>query len=170
MPDPFRLRVVKAVTDQIKTVTPANGYTFDLSDYTDKHGRTMERVFRGRAVFGDSDPLPLVAILEDPRAIEANNGTAAPVAANQFRLIIQGFVQDQRPNTLDPAYHLSATVISALVKAKEDRFNILGFQGRVTALGIGQPVHRPDDEISNVAYFLFGLTLTVTENLETPFA
>lgn len=170
MNDPFRLRVMKALTAQIKTVKPANGYRHNLADFTDKANRTMERVYRGRALFGESHELPLVAILEDPRALEVQNATAAPVAMTQLRLLIQGFVKDERPNQLDPAYVMSAEVISALVKAKEDEFDILGMNGKVTDMQIGQPVHRPDDEISDTAYFVVGVTLTLAENLETPFA
>lgn len=168
--DPFRLTVLKAVTEQLKTVQPANGYMHDLSDMTDRAGRTVARVSRGRVRFGDSDPMPLVAILEDPRAIEATNAKdETPIAANKLRLLIQGFVQDDKDNPLDPAYHLSADAISALVRAKADRFNILGMGGRITAISIGQPVHRPgQDEISSTAYFVFGVTLTMIEDLERP--
>ena len=37
--DPFRLRVMKAVTDTLKTISPANGYINDLTDTTDAVGR-----------------------------------------------------------------------------------------------------------------------------------
>lgn len=174
MADPFRLRVLKALCDQLKTIKPANGYTNDLSDYTDDAGRPAERVSRGRTVFGDNDPLPMLAILEEARPSETSNGSSnAPVAMNQFRLLIQGFVPDDRAHPLDPAYHLSAEVTKALVAAKKGG-NILGLGGVapcVTAMSIGQPVHRPgDDDVSAVAYFLVPVTLTLAENLETPFA
>ncbi|UUV43211.1 minor tail protein [Rhodobacter phage RcCWillis] len=168
--DPFRLQVLKAVSVALKTITPSNGYMHDMSDFTDRSGRTVERISRGRTSFGDSDPLPMLAVLEDPRAIEANNAKdETPVAANKFRLLVQGFVEDDKDHPLDPAYQLSADAISALVKAKADRFNILGFGGRVTSLSIGQPVHRPgDDEVSRYAYFIFGVTITMIEDLECP--
>lgn len=168
--DPFRLSVMKAITAQLKSVTLTNGYSHDLSDTTDRAGRTVSRVSRGRVRFGDSDPIPMVAVLEDPRAIEAHNASDEnPIAANKFRILIQGFVQDDKENPLDPAYQLSADAISALVKAKGDRFNILGMNGRVSALSIGQPVHRPGaDEVSEHAYFVFGVTLTLIEDLERP--
>ena len=60
------------------------------------------------------------------------------------------------------------------MKAKKDRYNILGLGGTspcVMALSIGQPIHRPpDDDVSAVTYFLVPVTLTIAENLETPFA
>lgn len=174
MADPFRLRVLKAICEQLKTVTPANGYTNDLSDFIDAAGRPAERVFRGRIVYGDNDPLPMIAILEDPRALEQNNGSYSTASAGQFRILIQGFVRDDKHHPLDPAYQLSAEIIEALVKTKKNRFNILELGGVapcVMDLSIGQPVHRPpDDEVSAVAYFLVGVTLTLAEDLETPFA
>ncbi len=168
--DPFRLKVMKAVTEHLKTITPANGYMHDMSDFTDRAGRTVTRVSRGRLNFGESDGLPLLVVLEDPRAIDANNAKDEnPVAANKMRLLIQGFVEDDKSHPLDPAYQLSADAVSALVKAKSDRFNVLGMDGKVSALSIGQPIHRPGaDEVSTNAYFIFGMTLTLIENLECP--
>jgi hypothetical protein len=168
--DPFRLKVMKAISAQLKTVTPLNGFMFDLSDYTDEAGRTKERVFRGRVTFGENDPVPMVVVLEDPRAIDSNNAKdETPASINKLRLLVQGFVQDDKEHPLDPAYNFSADVISALVKAKADRFNILGMDGKITALSFGQPIHRPGgDEVSSNAYFIVGVTLTMVENLECP--
>ncbi|OQM75596.1 hypothetical protein [Manganibacter manganicus] len=174
MADPFRLRVLKAVCERIKDVTPDNGYEHDLSNGTDEAGRPAERVFRGRTIYGDNDPLPMISVLEDPRAIDPNNGSGtSPAAANEFRILVQGFVEDDKMHPLDPAYKLSAEVIKALVASKKERYNVLGLGPKapcVMSLSIGQPVHRPpDDEVSAVSYFLFGVTLTLAENLETPF-
>lgn len=173
--DPFRLRVMKAVCDQLKTISPDGDYAHNLADFVDAAGRPAERVFRGRTIYGDNDPLPMLAVLEDPRALEQNNGPANSTAsAGQFRILIQGFVTDDKTHPLDPAYRLSAEVVEALVKAKKERFNMLGLGSVapcVMGITIGQPVHRPpDDEVSAVSYFLVPVTLTLAENLETPFA
>ena len=176
MADPFRLRLMKAICAQLKTIAPANDYENDLSDFTDTAGRPAERVFRGRTFFSsENDPLPMLCVIEDPRAIEPNNGSGnSTVAANEFRILIQGFVPDDKDHPLDPAYKLSAEVIKALVGAKKERFNVFGLGStapNVLSLSIGQPVHRPpDDEVSAVAYFLVGVKLTLAENLEAPFA
>ena len=173
--DPFRLRVMKAICRTLKEITPANGYTADMSDFTDEHDRPAERVFRGRTEYGDNDPLPMLSVLEDPQAFD--NGAYDPSGgkgANKFRVLIQGFVPDDVNHPLDPAYHLSAQVIKALTASKKDRYNILGLGNRspcVTALAVNQPVHRPaDDEVSNVAFFLVGVTLTLAEDVEKPYS
>lgn len=170
MRDPFRLKIMKAVSDQLKTITPSNGYMHDLSDYVDSVGRVQNRVSRGRLRFGDNDKIPLLAVLEDPRNIDPNNAKDEnPLAINKLRILVQGFADDDKANPLDPAYQLSADAISALVKAKSNLMDILGLGGKITALSIGQPIHRPgDDEVSQYAYFIFGVTLTLVENLECP--
>ena len=63
-PLPFKLRVLRAVTATLKTITPANGYFYDLSDDTDPDALHPTRVFRGRAWFGDNDPIPMLSVLE----------------------------------------------------------------------------------------------------------
>ena len=172
--DPFRLRVMKAVTNQIKTISPANGYRHDLSDYADSAGRNAERVFRGRDLFGASDPLPMVSVLEDFRPQEqTDGGPASSKQTGDWKLLIQGFVEDDADNPLDRAYFLGAEVITALVKAKTERYNILGLGSRmpcVTDLKIGQLIARPKDgEVSDVAFFFLTITLTLVEDLEKPF-
>lgn len=175
MVDPFRLRVMKALSAQIKTVTVANGYTHDLSDYIDEAGRTAERVFRGRDIFSGGELLPFVSILEDFRSqdtLQPASGHAG--SAGKWKILVQGFVKDDFDHPTDPAYHLCADVIAAIVQAKMDRKNILGQGNRmpcVTALEIGQPVVRPaDGQISDAAFFFLPVTLTVVEDLENPFA
>jgi hypothetical protein len=173
--DPFRLRVQKAMGSLIKGVTPANGYRFDLSDFADEAGRPRRRVFRGRDDFGSNDPLPMVAILEDPRAMDAENGSEGSSATKgRYRLFVQGFVKDDHENPTDPAHRLAAEVICALVEGKRDDRNILGMGHKkpcVTEMTIGQPVVRPaDNETSSVAFFFVAVTLQLVEDLEDPFS
>lgn len=174
MPDPFRLRVMKAVTAAIKSITPANGYISDLSDFVDAEGTTRARVFRGRDLFGASDGLPLVSILEDFRAppvkVQSREGGKG---INPFTILIQGFVKDDPDNPLDPAYLLEAEVRQAIV-ATNTRYDILGLGDVapcVSEMTIGTPVCRPaDNEVSTVAYFFLTVTLMLAEDLERPFA
>lgn len=174
MADPFRLRLLKAISATLKSVTVSNGYTVDLDDYTDSAGRTAQRVFRGRDEFGANDPLPMLSILEDPLARDPNNAYAdSPVTTGEYRILIQGFVDDNKENPTDPAHYLAADVIKALVVAKINKFDIFGLGGKmpcVTKMSIGQPVVRPaDDTVSSVAFFFVMVTLTLVEDLEKPY-
>lgn len=179
MADPFRLRVLKALTDHLKTITPANGYESDLSDFTAPDGLPSLRVFRGRDSFGESDLLPFVSILEDFRPDEQEVGPAGPKSnsspgTGEWRLLIQGFVKDDSVNPTDPAYLLAADVIKALARARKARYDILGFGSTmpcVQDLRFKQPVVRPaDSEVSSTSFFFITVTLKLAENLENPFA
>jgi hypothetical protein len=174
--DPFRLRVLKAVTAAIKAgVTPdlcEGEITFDLRDTaTEKH------VFRGRTDYGYNDVLPIVSVLEDPRAQPLQHGVdAGGQVAGDWQIIVQGFVQDDPENPTDPAQFLVAEVIRALI-AERKRNNVLGLGYRepcVMDMKVGSPVVRPadisDEGISDTAHFVFTLTLSLSEDLEKPFA
>ena len=176
MADPFRLRVLKALTAVIRTVTPANGYAHDLSDFVDEAGRTSARVFRGRDVFGFNDPLPLVSILEAPRPLEQLSATAGSAASKgDWEILIQAFVTDDPENPTDPAHLLIADVVKAIAAARKgNRRDLLGLGDLapcVTDMRLGAPAVRPaDDEMSTVAFAFLGLTLTLAEDLDNPFA
>lgn len=175
MADPFRLRVLKALTDHLKTITPANGYQSDLSDFTAPDGFLSPRVFRGRDSFGESDSLPFVSILEDFRPDEQTMGSPSSTSGTgEWRLLIQGFVKDDPTNPTDPAYILAADVLKALIAARKARYDILGFGSAmpcVADLRFKQPVVRPaDNEVSLTSFFFITVTLKLAENLENPFA
>lgn len=174
MADPFRLRVKKAVSAQLKTINVPGGYCHDLEDFTDSAGRTAERVFRGRDQFGDNDPLPMASVLEDPRALDARNANENETATTgEYKLLIMGFVEDDRENPTDPADVLAADIATALAKGKVEKYNILGLGTKmpcVTKLTVGQPVVRPaDGVVADVAFCYIMLTLTLVEDLEKPY-
>lgn len=174
--DPFSLRVAKALTDVLKGITIANGYKHDLAT----------SVFRGRNVYGEDDPLPVVSILEYPIAPDQN---LAPLESDKssglWEWAIQGFVEDDKENPTDPAHRLAADVTKALAIAKRgpsaarqsQGFNNGGMLGVKTDTGnpgvleinIGRPVCRPPDEVSGKAYFWLTISLRTAENLAAPY-
>ena len=175
MADPFRLRVLKALTDHLKGITPSNGYNSDLSDFTSEDGFQSVRVYRGRDSYGESDQLPFVSILEDFRPDEQKlGGNGQTSGTGEWRLLIQGFVKDDPVNPTDNAYVVAADVIKALVLAREQRYDILSMGSVmpcVTDLTFKQPVVRPaDGEVSSTAFFFITLNLKLVENLKNPFA
>lgn len=181
--DPFRLRVKKAICAALKTITPANGYKNDLSDFAAADG-PMSRVYRGRDEFGFNDPRPMVSVLEHPRALEALlTSDNEPASVGPFELLIQGFVQDDPENPTDPADTLAADVIRCLVEQGRRKTlgsnmpdNILGLGNSMPCIKpgngprVGKPVVRPPDgEISDVAMFYLTLTLDLVEDTTKPF-
>lgn len=98
---PQRLYVLQKLTDHLAGITPANSYAFDLTD----------KVFRGRAVFNDSMPLPALSILESVRPdIGVQAGAEGQVRKEQWNLLLQGWVEDDLINPSDPGYYLMAAV------------------------------------------------------------
>lgn len=186
-PDPFRLRVLKALTAQIKTVTPARTFAHpetgepvpflnDLSDFADPDDAaiTRARVFRGRELFGTTDPLPMVSVLEDPRALEAfESPEGGATTIGEWGIMVQGFVTDDPENPTDPAHVLSAEVVSVIAETAKQVRNILDLGFRepcVAKLVIGSPVVRPADGVnSDQAFFWLPLALTLIEDREKPF-
>ena len=177
MADPFNLRVLKAVCATIKTVTPANGFVNDLSDYTDEAGVERPRVFRGIDEFGQNYPLPLVSVLEDPSPLPLTmGGGGTVVGAGDWGLVIQGFVPDDFDHPTDPAHLLAAEVLSVLARSLNDPLNRLGMgpaqrgKGHVLGGELTRPVIRPaDGHVSSVAFFYMPITLRMVENLAEPF-
>ena len=163
---PFRLRVLDALTAALQEITPVNGYRHDLS----------AAVFRGRAVYGDNDPLPMVSILEPPKDLEnIPSPPAASTTKGEWDLMIQGFVDDDKLNPTDPAYFLHADVKQRLALIKRDTggqhgsMDVLGVPGCVE-IHIEPGFVRPPDEISAKAYFWLFITFLVVEELADPYS
>lgn len=154
--EPFRLRVLKALTEALEEV--------------EFLGETMAgKSFRGRLVYGDDEVLPMFSILEPPIPLDVlfSKGDKA-LSTGLWELLIQGFVPDDHENPTDPAHHLMALTKARLVqeKRRDKGSNILGMKGRVVEMFIGQGSVRPADEVSARAYFWLTLTLRLVENLE----
>lgn len=163
MSDPFRLRILKNLTAALETITVANGYTHELAG----------KVFRGRTAFGESDPIPMVVILEgieqeQPRFSSQPAGSDA--AKEPWELLLQGFVEDDPLNPTDPAHVLMAEVKKRLAQERttDNGRNILGMGGKVMRMNIGNGVVRPPDDISNKAYFWLRVSLMIVEDMGNP--
>jgi len=163
MPDPFRLVIQKRLTAVLQEITPANGYENDFS----------EAVFRGRAFYGDADPIPMLSILEVPIPDEQ---LPSPPGLNKgpYTLMVQGFVHDDRANPTDPAHVAMAEVKKRLGEeakkqdAQRAEDAILGTK-LVVSIDIGPGVVRPPDEVSAKAYFWLTLELELVEDQTDPF-
>jgi hypothetical protein len=179
---PFKRRVLDALTEVVASITPANGYTSDLGTFIHTDGAEMRRVYRGRAFFGDNDPLPMVAILErpDPADELAEPPRDSTTGTYDWNLIVQGFVQDDKDDPTDPAYIILADIRHRLAVERNRRDdsgripNPLGFGGRrkhnrIEELSFGPGVVRPADEVSAKAYFWLGVTLKTFEDPLFPF-
>lgn len=157
MSDPLRLRVLKALSTELEKI--------------DNNGM-KDRVFRGRSIYGDGEPLPMISILEPPIPLDAIRSTGDNAGqTGLWELLIQGWAKDDKANPTDPAHMLMAKVKQCLVTQKRlnEGFNILGLGDKVISLDIGQGSCRPADEVSIRAYFWLVVTLRIAEDLSDPF-
>ena len=166
MPEPFRLAVQKRLTEALEGITIANGFYTDIGP---------GKVFRGRLYYGDSDPIPMISILEEPLAAETDlepmGGTGG---TTPYNLMVQGFVSDNQANPTDPAHYLMADVKKVLARLNKERIatdRVLAFPEKApTVLDIefGGGVVRPPDDLSAKAYFWLRVTLSLVEDNENP--
>jgi hypothetical protein len=168
---PFRLKVLVKLTELLQTISrdmpdAAPTYSYSLApdaDFPDG------RVLRGRVAYGSDDPLPMLAIVEDPKQLERD---AVPLretdaSPGDWDLLIQGFIKDDPVHPTDPAYFLAADTVAKLTEAKKEVRNILGLGSKkptVDQLHIGAPVIRPPDDISATTYFWLPVRLHVVED------
>lgn len=171
--NPFRLEVQKRLADVLREITPANGYIYDFSG---AEGTDDNKVFRGRAIYGDGDPIPMLSILESPIPLDQlPSPTGSGYNAGSWELMIQGFVEDDKDNPTDPAHVAMADVKKRLaleakkVSARTDEAGPLGLLRHVTEITIGVGVVRPPDEISAKAYFWLLIVLDLVEDVTDPY-
>lgn len=171
MADSKRLATLKALTSYLAgEITAANGYENTLTN----------AVFRGRAFFDKTDPLPMVSILESPNPDRfpqrgGDQDSSAPVMKDQWTLEVQGWCEDDKTHPTDPAYNLMADVKKAL--AKIGRVNghgdgmyecyLLG--GLIAGIKWEAGTVRPPELQSSQAYFWMRVILTFVEDINDPY-
>lgn len=174
MADSKKLTTLKALTDYLAAeVSIANGYKHTLAN----------AVFRGRMQFGDTDPLPMVSILEniDPDRFPRRAGAAddaAPLQKEEWVLLITGYTEDDKLNPTDTAYELLADVKKALAKLIKDAHPMTAEQRHASYMLGGliggmtmEPgtVRPPQEQVSTRAFFYMRAILKFVEDLNDPY-
>lgn len=171
MEDPLRLKILKRLCEYLgQEIKVSNGYYTDLGD---------NDCFRGRIIFGDGDPIPMLSLVETPNPIiQEQSSPVNSVSKGQYPLYVQGWVADDYKNPTDPAHYLLADVKRALSKIRErpsdaqpGNFQAWNLDNLVSDIVIGQGIARPaEDMVSNKAFFWLDISLEIVENLDTPYA
>lgn len=168
----LRLRILTKLTEALEE-TGRDEPRFDLRDEQNQPIADMTgRVFRGRVIFGDKDPVPMLSILEVPIPLDQIAPPPdSPYSSGTWELLIQGFAKDDSRHPTDPAHRLMAATKQRLAQAKKElrKFRLFGFEKALTDMRIGAGVVRPPDEVSAKAYFWLNLALDITESLDDPF-
>lgn len=171
-----RLATLKALTSFLRSeVAVANGYKHDLTEES--------QVSRGRMFYTKNEPLPQVSILENidpdryPR-VAGGRDYDMPVTAEEWVLLLNGWVEDDKVNPTDPAYELMADVRKALAKLRRrprpdmadfdnPHFNLGGLiSGLSLEAGIARP---PIEQVSEKAMFWMRVKLKFTEDQNDPY-
>jgi hypothetical protein len=171
--NPLRLEIMKRLCGILREITPANGY---VSDFSGEEDTEDNKVFRGRAVFGEGDPLPMLSVLESPIPLEQ---LPSPIDsgynAGGWEIMIQGFLDDDKTNPTDPAYVALADVRKRIaieskkVSAMREEDGPLGLLDQVTKITTGIGTVRPPDEVSAKAYFWLLIVLEIVEDVTDPY-
>lgn len=169
---PLRLEILRRLTAALDGTDAKYGFDLDLKD----------RIFRGRAVFGHDDPVPLVSILEAPmQTVKTHAPVGGSGRGTTWELVIQGFTDTDPKHPTDPAHPLLAELqyrLSVIRKGLNGKpFNILGDWNTngskvspILNLEIGAGTVRPPDEVSSsYSHFWLTLTLEVAEDMSKPF-
>jgi hypothetical protein len=170
---PLRLEIMSRLCETLREITPTNGYVMDFSG---AEGSKDNRVFRGRAIYGDSDPIPMISVMESP--IPLDQLPAPPdsgYSSGGWELMIQGFVDDDKANPTDPAHvaledvKKRIAIESKKVSAMHEEQGPFGLLSSVIKIGIGTGVVRPPDEVSAKAYFWLLIVLELVEDITDPY-
>jgi len=172
----YRLEVLHRLRTLLRGITLDAGFDHDLS----------ENVFCGRALFGDSDPIPMVSILESTKV---DGGVAAgyndEMRKGLWPLIVQGWVENDLINPTDPAYNLMADVEAMLGRVLTASANTgnptypeaymlgTGNSGKgylIAGISFGPGVVSPPrEQISTNAFFFLPVYITLAEKLGQPY-
>lgn len=161
-----RLAILKALSEHLKGINGVDPYDHDVS----------AAVFRGRTLFGEGYPLPMLSLLEGKAtdygdyADETNS-----VRKDSWLLLVQGWVADDPLNPTDPAYALMADVelrLSDLVATERGAPKFSGIYmlgGLISSLTVAQGVVRPpEDGLSTKAFFYLPVLVGLKSDITKP--
>lgn len=172
LPDSRQLGILKKLTVHLEGITPDNGYDFDMSN----------NVFRGRQIYGDSDPLPLISIVEHLTADVSVEVAAENNVVHQERwvLLVQGWLDHKPANPTDDVYQLKASVehrLARLIQMNDQGYPmypseyLLGIEDTITGISIGPGVVSVSirAEASAKAFFYLPLGISIALDVSDPF-
>lgn len=170
----YRLEVLERLTVLLAGITVADNYDHDLAD----------KVFRGRILFGDDDPIPMLSILESTKVDGGiTTGYNDEMRKGVWPLIIQGWVANDFEAPTDAAYSLMADVEARLGRVldtvrgdgKYPEHYMLGpgSEGRgylINGMSFGPGVVSPPrEQVSTNAFFFLPVYITLAEKLGHPY-
>lgn len=177
-----QLHVMRRLTAHLEGINPGAedpAYTLVGEEPQNYAVDLRGKVFRGRTTIGAEVVMPALSLLESPTPVAAlHAGEEGHRKAEDWRVLLQGFADDDKQNPLDPAYALKAAVEARLQRVIDmkqgtgtpthpDEY-LLG--GLLVGMVIGQGVVRPPEEkVSRTAFFYIPLVLRIATTTKNPY-
>lgn len=167
---PLRLAIQIAITEALKEITVANGYS-----------RDVKLVVRGENKLSADALTPSIAILEAPQQpdIITRPSEQSNLGFGQWQLLLKGDVEDDKTHPTDEAHYVMADVKKCLGKQRERRTHpsaqhgerdILGLGPIITEMDFSAGIVRPSEEnISPNSFFWLIITLRFIEDNSDPY-
>lgn len=175
----YRLNVLKKLTAHLELMNPDDGFSGAVAGLD-----LRTKVHRGRLLFGDNDPVPMLSIVEFPRpgaGTYADNEETTRSA--EWPLVLQGWCENDTQNPSDPAYNLMADVVQQLSKinVKDSAYYLLGKPDpsdplaavrnyNIAGIRLGPGVVRPPEgQLSTHAFFYLPIWVKLAEISNKPY-
>jgi hypothetical protein len=173
MPDSRQLDILKRLTAHLQGITIDNGYEFEMS----------QAVFRGRMVYGEDDPVPMISIVEHLTADIAveTAGENDIMRQDNWVLLVQGWLSHEPDCPTDEAYQLKAATehrLARLIKIDQstgeplypDEY-LLGIKDTITGISIGPGVVSVAirEGASAKAFFYLPVGISLAIDISDPF-
>lgn len=163
MADSKRLSILKLLTTLLEGITPANGFTLDLTD----------QVYRGKFNFGtEVARTNLVSIVEAPEQIEPDHVTDARERKIDLKVQLWGVTSGQgsSKHPADDAYVLLAEVLKRLSEVNNPNsaeYFMAGLLAEPMKLDAGV-VRAPEEGLCRTPFFVANINLSYVENMMSP--
>lgn len=174
-----KLLIMRRLTEVLEGITPA------WTDLPPEMAGVVcpwdmsKSVFRGRAFYGKETKPPFISLLEAPRQLDPIYGGQTDVSAENWTLLVQGFVKEDQKHPTDEAYDLLAWVQMRLSRISQQQVNggrggMYPLQFRLGSLvadvAMQIPIVRPGkDDVSDTAYFYQPISVGKVTDLTMPF-
>lgn len=163
-----------ADSKQLRILKKLCTWLTDLEGYDDPI-----KVVRGKTKMGQENTLPFLSVLEAPKPLDTRPAGEGLTREEDWVLLVQGFVKDDKDNPTDPAYDLLAAVearLARLIQINQSNGDpsypeAYLLERIISGLIIGQGIVRPGDgQVSDNAFFFLPLTVKYVKNLKDPYA
>lgn len=179
VPDTLQLSILKDLTALLEGIDGIEFSNPDIDGPPVIIASLQGNVFRGRTVFGDEEKGPFVSILEDrqPDDMVQPASSDDTLRLEDWRLLLQGFMEDESSHPLDNLYYLKGLVeqrLARIVALNERGYPVYPdnymLDGKITKMRIGPGAVRPASPVTGgMEAFYLPVVIEFAMNVVDPF-